>query len=121
LDCPLLDDLNGLEFETGMLQVLSPPGLPLSMDWSLVRALHFSFPNLIYLKDILPDSDSTVIFKNTPVPVHCVVADRLSGGKVPTRELLVHDYENSAWIKDKFVPQSYIDEFYEKLNQDYED
>lgn len=63
-----------------------------------------------------------MVFKNTMVPLHRVVADRLSGGRTPTRELLVQftedDYENSAWVKQKFVPQIYVDDFWRRVDGD---
>jgi hypothetical protein len=122
LDCPLTDDPNNMPFETGMLDVRAAANLPLTVNWSLIRALKFSFPGLEYLKDLLPDAGSSVVYKNSLVPIHRVVADRLSGGVDPTREFLVQfteqDYENSAWVKEKFVPRIFVDEFWQRVDED---
>jgi hypothetical protein len=118
LDLPLVNDPKGMKFETSMINVRSPAHVPAAQDWSLIRALKFSVPGLTYLKDLLPHAASSVVFKQSMVPIHSVVAERLSGGSVPTREFLVQfteqDYENSAWIKQKFVPQRYVDDFHQR-------
>ena len=87
-----------------------------------MRALHYSFPGLTYLKDLLPNADKSVVYRNTLRPIHTFVAARLTRGRNPTRELLVQftekDYENSAWIPEKFVPQRYLDEFWARVELD---
>jgi hypothetical protein len=72
-----------------MIHVRSPAHVPAALDWSLIRALKFSVPGLTYLKDLLPHAASSVVFKQSMVPIHSVVAERQSGGRVPTREFLV--------------------------------
>ena len=120
LDKPLPLKPDNHDFETGMLPVVKPRHLRAGKNVTLIRALKFTFPNLIHLKDLLPNADHSVVYKNTLVPLYSVVADRLNGGG--KRELLVQftktDYENSAWIAEKFVPQSYVDEFWGRVEPD---
>ena len=40
-----------------------------------MRALKTSFPGVLYLKDILPNAEHCVIFKNTLLPIYQIVAD----------------------------------------------
>ena len=70
---------------------------------------------------MLPDASSSVVFKYTMMPIHQVVAAQLArGGGV--RELMVQfskkDHENSAWIPEKFVPQPYLDDFWQRVEPD---
>jgi len=119
LDRPIPKNEDKHEFETCTLPILAPAHLPASQNWTFMRALKFSFPGLTYLKGILPNASSSVVFRNTLLPVHQVVADCLTGGRNPTRELLVQSakdaYENSAWVKEKFVPKRYLDEFWQRV------
>ena len=93
------------------------------MNWSVLRALKFSCPHAEILKDLLPDADNTVVFQNAHYPIRRVVADRLSKGGNPSRKFMVQfteeGYEDSAWIKEKFVPRRFVDEFGQQ--QDPED
>ena len=77
-------------------------------NWTFMRTLKHSSPSLTYLKDLLPHAEALVVFQNTLLPIHTVVADRLMGGG--RRELLIQfsesNYENSAWILEKIVPKS---------------
>ena len=86
-----------------------------NQSWSLIRALYFSFPNLVYLEDILPNAKGSVVYRNTLIPIHTFVAARLNKRRDSSPELLVQftkrDYENSAWTPEQFVPQRYLDEF----------
>ena len=116
LDLPLPTNDEGHDFETCTLTILAPAHTPATKNFTFMRALKYSFPDLTYLKDLLPNASSSVVFKNTLLPIHQVVAGRLTGWGNPTRELLVQfakdAYENSAWVKEKFVPQRYLDEFW---------
>jgi hypothetical protein len=120
LDKPLPNRPDNHDFETGMLPIVAPRHLRGGKNVTLIRALKFTFPNLVHLKDLLPNADTSVVYKSTLVPLYSVVADRLNGGG--KRELLVQftktDYENSAWIPEKFVPQSYVDEFWARVEPD---
>ena len=56
-----------------------------------------------------------MVFRNTPLPIHTVVAAReTKGGK---SELLVQfakdHHENSAWVLAKFVPRPYLEAFWD--------
>ena len=81
-----------------------------------MRALHFSFPDLVYLQDILPNANNSVVYRQTLVPIHTVVAARMTRGRDPIPEVLVQftktDYEKSAWISEKFVPKWYLDDYW---------
>ena len=65
----------------------------------------------MYLKDVLPNAKDSLVYRNTLVPIHTVVAARLTKGRDPSRFFLVQftkkDYENSAWIREIFGPQRY--------------
>jgi len=88
---------------------------------TVLRALESTFPNLTHLKDMLPDASSSVVFKDTMMPIHQVVAARLVRGGT-ARELLVQfsekDHENSAWIPEKFVTKPYLDDFWKRVEPD---
>ena len=118
LDLPMATNKDNLDFETCMPAIVSPKHSR-AKDCSFIRALKESFPGVTYLKDWFPNASGTVVYRNTLLPIHEVVADRWSGRAVPTRQLLVQfskeDYENSAWIHDKFVPQRYVDEFWQRV------
>jgi len=122
LDLPLAHNEAELLFETTWINVFSPAHTRASEDWSLKRALHFSFPGLVYLKDILPNAEHSVVFRQTLVPIHTVVATRMTKGRDPTPEMLVQftetDYENSAWISEKFVPKRYLDDYWSRVEPD---
>ena len=122
LDMPLPPNDDELEFETVIVDVFPAKHTRAGENWSLLRALHDSFPGLTYLKDLLPNADKSVVYRNTLLPIYTVVAARLTGGRDPTRELLVQfterDYENSAWIPERFVPQSYLDKFWARAEPD---
>jgi len=102
--------------------VMAAPHTPDSLNWSVMRALRFSSPNAVILKDLLPDAENTVVFQNTQYPIRRVVADRLSRGGNPSRKLLVQfteeGYEDSAWIKEKFVPRRFVEEFEQRQDQE---
>ena len=70
LDLPLDDDPNHLEFETGMISVFAPRYTPAAKQWTLLRALRATYPGSVYMKDLLPNADSTVVFKNTQMPIY---------------------------------------------------
>jgi len=58
-----------------------------------------------------------VVFRNTLLPIHTVVAAReTKGGR---SELLVqfvkYHHENSAWVLAKFVPRHYLEEFWDRV------
>ena len=120
LDKPLPFKPDNHGFVTGMLSDVAPRHLRAGKNVTLTRALKFSFPNLVHLKDLLPNADKSVVYKNTLVPLYSVVADRLNGGG--GCELQVQftktDYENSAWIAEKFVPQPYVDDFWNRVEPD---
>ena len=120
LDKPLPANDEGHEYETCMLDILPRARFVAAQEKSLLAALKFSFPVLVHLKDLLPNASTSVVFRNTLLPIHLVVSDRMSGGRNPSAELLVQftkdAYENSAWVKEKFVPQQYLDEFYSRVN-----
>ena len=115
LEMPLPVNDADLEFETATLNVFLPAHTRSNANWSLLRALHFSFPGLVHLKDVLPNAELSVVYPHTFVPVHTIVAARLSKRGGPVQEFLVQftetEYENSAWIPEKFVPQRYLDEW----------
>jgi len=120
LDLPLPVTADGHQFATAHFPIVSPRRTPEARDWSFLRALKYSFPGLTYLKDLLPNADSTVVFRQTTLPIHKVVAARVTkGGK---RELLVQfakdHHENSAWVLEKFVPPLYREEFWERVEPD---
>jgi hypothetical protein len=120
LDLPLVDKPDDHEFATCTFPVKSPKHTAASKDWSFMRALKHSFPGVTYLKDLLPGADASVVFQNTLLPIHTVVASRLTGGG--KRELLVQfsesNYENSAWVREKFVPRPYLDDFLQRVDPD---
>jgi len=109
LDLPLEANSDHWEYETGMLLVFAPDNLAASRNLTLMTALKQSFPALTCLKDLHPSANNSVVFENTFVPIHRVVADRSSGGRTPSCQLLVqfseNEYENSAWTLEKSVPQ----------------
>jgi hypothetical protein len=123
LDLPLPDSPDGHEFVTRMIPVMAAPHTPDSLNWSAMRALKFSNPNAVILKDLLPDAENTVVFKNTQYPIRRVVADSLLRGANPSRKFQVQfteeGYEDSAWIKEKFIPRRFVEEFEQR--QDPED
>ena len=120
LDLPLTDDPNHLEYETGMILVFAPRYTPAAKQWTLLRALKATYPGAVYMKDLLPNADSTVVFKNTQMPIYQVVASQWAWGG--GHELLVQfvkgDFADSAWIPEKFVPPRYLDEFWERIDPD---
>ena len=85
LDQPIADNVDGHEFVTGLLPLLAPAHIPANMNWSVIRALKFTFPGANILKDLLLDADRTVVFRNSQFPIHMVVAARMSGGRNPER------------------------------------
>ena len=95
--------------ETACIDVFAPAHNRSGENWGLMRALHFSFPDLVYLQDILPNANNSVVYRQTLVPIHTVVAARMTRGRDPIPEVLVQftktDYETSAWISEKFVPK----------------
>ena len=120
LDLPLDDDPNHLEYETGMIPVFAPRYTSAAKQWTLLRAFKATYPDAVCLKDLLPNADSTVVFKNTHMPIYQVVVSQLArGGRT---ELLVQfvtgDFADSAWIPERFVPQRYLDEFWERVEPD---
>ena len=99
LDLPLKKNKDKVTFGTTWIPVFTSRRAAAGNNWTVLRALKSTFPNLTHLKDILPDASSSVVFKDTMMPIHQVVAARLAmGGTV--RELLVQfskkDHENSA-------------------------
>jgi len=76
LDLPLDANPDKFEYEPGMLTVAAPAHLPAHQNWTLIRALQYSFPGLTYLKDLLLNAENSVVFKNTLLPIH---TDRLGG------------------------------------------
>ena len=70
----------------------------------------------------MPDAENTVVFQNAQYPIRRVVADHLSRGGNPSRKFLVQfteeGYENSAWIKEKFVPRRFVEEFEQRRDQE---
>jgi hypothetical protein len=122
LDLPLADSPDKHEFVTGLIPVMAAPHAPDSLNWSVMRALRFSSPKAVILKDLLPDAENTVVFQNTQYPIRRVVADRLSRGGNPSRKFLVQfteeGYEDSAWIKEKFVPRRFVEEFEQRQDQE---
>ena len=119
LDMPLPTNDAELEFETATLDVFAGRA---GHNWSLMRALHFSFPDLEHLKDVLPSAKHSVVYRQNLVPIHTVVAARLTKGRDSMTELLVQftktNYENSAWIFEKFVPQRYVDDYWSRVEPD---
>jgi hypothetical protein len=119
---PLPPNADGLEFETVTVDVFCPKHTRPTENWSLLRAFYYSFPGLTYLKDLLPNADKSVVYRNTLLPIHTLVASHMTRGRNPVRELLVQftekDYENSAWIPEMFVPQKYLDEFWARVEPD---
>jgi len=114
LDVPLAPNAAELKYDTALLPIFATRRTASGAIWTLLRALKYSFPALTHLKDLLPNASTSVVFKDTMMPIHQVVADRLvRGGTV--QELLVQfskkDHENSAWIPEKFAPQPYVDDF----------
>jgi len=89
LDMPLPVNDDGLEFETVAVDVFPAKRTRAGENWSLLRALHYSFPGLTHLKDLLPNADKSVVYRNTLLPIHTLVATHLSRGRDPIRELLV--------------------------------
>jgi hypothetical protein len=51
-----------------------------------------------------------------------VVAARMTKGRDPIPEVLVQftktDYENSAWISEKFVPKWYLEDYWSRVEPD---
>ena len=119
LDLPLAPNDADLEFETATVSIFPPAHTRPRENWSLLRALHFSFPGLVHLKDVLPNAEHSVVFRQTLVPIHTIVAARLTKGEDPVQEFLVQftrtDYENSAWISERFIPQRYLDDWLSKV------
>ena len=120
LDLSLVDKPDDHEFATCTLPVKAPKYTAALKNWSFMRALKHSFPEVTYLKDLLPGDEASVVFQNTLLPIHTVVASRLTGGG--KRELLVQfsesNYENSAWVREKFVPRPYLDDFLQRVDPD---
>ena len=77
---------------------------------------------MLYLKDILPNAEHCVIFKNTLLPIYQIVADGVSKGGKPRMmvQFAKNTYENSAWVLTKLVPQRYVDEFWQRNEPDDE-
>ena len=121
LDLPLKKNKDKLLFETTWIPMFASRRAAGSNNWTVLRALRSTWPDLTHLKDMLPNASSSTVFKNTMMPIHYVVAARLArGGTV--RELLVQfskkDHENSAWIPEKFVPQTFLDDFWQRVEPD---
>ena len=116
LDLPLSENADKHEYATGLIDVSAGGRIRGTQDWSLVRALKTSFPGVLYLKDILPNAEHCVIFKNTLLPIYQIVADGVSKGGKPRMlvQFAKNNYENSAWVLTKFVPQRYVDEFWQR-------
>ena len=66
---------------------------------------------------LAPHSDTLVLYKHT---LYSVVADRFVGGgkRVSLVQFTKSDFDNSAWIPEKFVPQPYLDEFWKRVEPD---
>ena len=89
LDMPLPVNAAELEFETATLDAFLPAHTHSNQNRSLLCAQHFLFPGLVYLKDVLPNAEHSVVYRQTPVPMHTVVAAGLSKGRDPIRQLLM--------------------------------
>ena len=122
LGTPLGPNDAELLFGTAFVDVFAPAHTRPGENWRLMRALHFSFPDLVYLKDVLPNAKHSVVFRQNLVPIHTVVAARMAKGKDPIPEVLVQftktDYENSAWISEKFVTKWYLDDYWSRVESD---
>jgi len=120
LDLPLDDDPNRLEYETSMIPVFAPRYTPAARQWTLMPALEATYPGAVYLKDLLPNADSTVVYKNTQMPIYQVVASQLArrGGHELLVQFVKGDFADSAWIPERFVPTRYLDEFWERVDPD---
>ena len=105
-----------------MALVVTPKYTPATQNWTLLRALKTYFPNATYLKDLLPHADSSVVFQNTLMPIHQVVAAHLAGGgdtSYWTRATGKGDYADSGSIHEIFVPKQYLDEVWGRVQPDY--
>ena len=94
------------------------------MRWTLLRALKTSFPHARYLKDLLPDAATTVVFRNRQLPIYRVVASQsVGGGRGPTsrNSLLVQftegNLDDNAWIPERYVPTSHQDSFWDDVGR----
>ena len=76
LDLHLAANDADLEFETATVSILPPAYTRPHENWSLLRALHFSFPGLVHLNDVLPNAEHSVVYRQTRVPIHTIVAAR---------------------------------------------
>jgi len=74
---PLDDHPNHLEYETGMPTVFAPKYTPAAKQWTLRRALKAAYPDAVCLQDLLPNTDSTMVFRETHMPIYRVVASQL--------------------------------------------
>jgi len=120
LDLPLPVPVDGHKFATAHFPIVPARRTLEHRNWTFLRALKYSFPGLTYLKDLLPDAGTSVVYRNTLLPIHTVVAAReTKGGK---SELLVQfakdHHENSAWVLEKFVPRPYLEEFWDRVEPD---
>ena len=68
---------------------------------------------MVYLKDLLPNADSTVVFKDTQMPIYQVVASQMGTRAVGTiREGRLC---RQGMDPERFVPTCYLDEFRERV------
>ena len=67
LDMPLSTNAPYLEFEAATLDVFAAAHTRMCQNWSVLRALHFAFPDVTNLKDALPNAKDTVVYRNTLV------------------------------------------------------
>jgi len=76
LDLPLPVAVDGHKFATAHFPIVPARRTPAHQNWTFLRALKYSFPGLTYLKDLLPDAGTSVVYQNTLLPIYTVVASR---------------------------------------------
>ena len=96
-DLFILNSPNGHEIVTGTIPMMAPSYIPATMIWNIMRVFKVSIPAITYLKDFLPDTDYTVVFRYTQsqFPIRRVVVDHWSipAGPLGKRDVSVGTFQ----------------------------